>query len=121
MDNQIKQIITLEFYEHYLIGTPEEINIGVKEAEEVGNIANEFYTGNFGYVGNRKNLNSVDPMAYKYIEKNFPRAIAFAIVCYSDYSEKFLELEKKFQSEKFKFKGFTDLENAKVWMLSNFI
>jgi hypothetical protein len=109
---------TIEIHDDFIVGVPnKDQNMGKTEARETIEAVGHHFTDTFGYIGNRKNNNSIDPMAYLFVTKELLHFRVMAVVSYSPYGHRFLEIEKKIAKiAQLKFKAFPRLETAISWM-----
>lgn len=113
--------ITLEFgtvkiYKNFVIVTMKE-GITVKPEYNVNleNWAKKYYKDQkFGYISNRKNSYAVNPMIYLKTSE-VENLVAFAVVSPDGLKATNLEVEKIFLKKPLK--HFTDLKEAKIWIL----
>ena len=105
-------------YENYIIGEPNEfVNMGIEEACVVVDQIAYKYKGNWGYIGNRVNRNSVDPMVYLFAKREYPNFYAMAVVTYSQHAEEFVFIEKSVADfVNLNFESFRKLNASIAWM-----
>lgn len=77
-----------EFYEKYVIATVKEgVVLGQQEMAKFHEIFSHYYGDNlFGYISNRKNDYTINPLYYKEIEKYDLKIVGIATLCYSKES-----------------------------------
>ena len=107
-----------EVYENYIIGEPNaKQDMGISEAESLADQTAYHYNQPFGYIGNRINQNSVDPMAYLLVTRKVPLVRVMAVVSYSSVGDRFLDIERKVaEHAQLRFEVFDRLRTAKEWM-----
>ncbi len=125
-DNQIEPSLktyslefgTFDIYDNYILGVPnQDANMGIDEARKIIDAVGYHFTGPFGYIGNRKNYNSVDPMAYLFAVREVPHFRVMGVVNYSALGERFLEIERVVaESADLKFNTFSKLGEAVTWV-----
>ena len=77
-----------EFYDKYVIATVKEgVVLGQQEMAKFHEIFSEYYGDkHFGYISNRKNDYTINPLYYKEIEKYDLNIVGIATLCYSKES-----------------------------------
>jgi hypothetical protein len=77
-----------EFYEKYVIATVREgVVLGKQEMAKFHDVFMDYYGENhFGYISNRKNDYTINPLYYKEIEKYNLNIVGVATLCYSKES-----------------------------------
>jgi len=112
----------VDIFEKYMHVTPKEVNMDVPKMEALLNIANEHFSSSFGYIGDRKNNNSIDPVSAAFLIEKAVNLKAIAIVTYSTITEKMVEIEKNFISNipglniQVPIEMFEDLDSAVKWI-----
>ena len=110
---------TFKKFDRYILGIPNKYsNVGIPEAREVNRIIGSQFTQNYGYIGDRINIHSVDPILYLYAGKESPLLKSVAVIVYSESSRKIAELEEQAANTVgFNFSIFDDLDSAVEWTL----
>ena len=112
----------VDIFEKYMHVTPKEVNMDVSKMEALLNIANENFSSSFGYIGDRKNKNSIEPVSAAFLIEKAVNLKAIAVVTYSTISEKMVEIEKSFISNipglniQVPIETFEDLDSAVKWI-----
>lgn len=118
-----KDIVNLPFgtfrvYPDFVVGEPEaNVEMGIEKAKEVASRTLHNFDKPFGYIGNRINVNSLDPMAYLFVTREYPLFKVMAVVSYSSIGSRFLETERLIAEHvDLHFETFRDLPSAKAWV-----
>ncbi|UOB17307.1 hypothetical protein [Abyssalbus ytuae] len=103
------------FFEDFIIGEMDDgADITFENCRElIYTIKKNYKLNVFGYVSNRINSYSVNPLDYKLINKHLGNLISFAMVCYDNTCQKSIDIEKRFCSRTVK--TFNDLDDAIEW------
>ena len=127
-DNQIEPSLktyslefgTFDIYDNVIVGVPNrDVNMGIEEARKIIVAIGHHFKGPFGYVGHRKNFNSVDPMAYLFAVQEVPDFRVMGVVNYSGVGERFLEIERAVaEAAALKFNTFSKFGEAVAWVKS---
>ncbi len=107
-------------YPHYIVGEPVfGANMGLEETHIAREQLVPLFEGRpWGYIGNRVNLNSVDPMVYASLKEKASNFTAMAIVAYAPSTARVAALEEALiRAAKVEFGLFGDLASAEQWML----
>ena len=112
----------VDIFEKYMHVTPKEVNMDVSKMEALLNIANENFSSSFGYIGDRKNKNSIEPVSAAFLIEKAVNLKAIAVVTYSTITEKMVEIEKNFGLNipglniQVPIETFEDLDSAVKWI-----
>ena len=79
---------SFQFYDNYVIATVREgVVLGQEEMAKFHEVfVNQYGDNPFGYISNRKNDYTINPLYYKEIEKYNINIVAIATLCYSKES-----------------------------------
>ena len=105
-------------YDRYILGVPHLYsNMGIDEAREINQVIGSQYTAPYGYIGDRKNIHSVDPRVYLLANKENELLKCLAIIVHSESSRQIAQLEKQAaDAAKFPFEIFDDEASAVAWV-----
>lgn len=106
---------TLHFYENYVVSTIEEgVSIGEEDVDKLEAVTREYYKKCiFGYLINRQNHYSVNPLIYLNASK-IPKLVGIAMVYNTDLKKMNAIFEKKFFDKPFHV--FNNMEPAEIWL-----
>jgi len=107
---------TVYFYNNYVITEFNEgVHIDFENFMELTLLINSTFKDiPFGFISNRANSYSIDVRDAELYKKTFPNAKAYAIVAYSNLTERIIEIENHFF--KFNKKVFKDMVSAINWV-----
>ncbi|WP_179335998.1 STAS/SEC14 domain-containing protein [Winogradskyella costae] len=107
---------TVYVYANFLVSEFDEgADITFKNFDELAFIIKtHFLDKPFGFIANRKNSYSINLNDAKVFNETFKNLKAYAIIVYSDLTERIIEIESHFF--KFNRKVFKDFDNAIVWI-----
>ncbi len=107
-------------YDKYIVAeVGEGIDIYIKEADFLNEIATKHFKDEFGLIDNRINNISINPRVYTHIQKTFtdPKMTIFALVSQSELTRQSFAIEKTFiDNMSIKNQMFSSLEKAQEWM-----
>jgi len=114
--------IHFEIYTSYIIGTVKEgCVISTEERNSINAVFHKYFENKpFGYISNRVNDYTVDPISYlKPVV--YPLFLGIAVVCYSEESKEIALFEKKFHAGSFEtFETLAAAERHMQMELKNF-
>lgn len=104
------------FFKNYLvIEVAEGISFDYEKAKKLSELTNfHFEDRPFGYISNRVNSYSLEPIDYTRIKEVFPNIVAFAAVTYSKSQKTSVKIENMFYQEGIV--SFDSLEKAIKWV-----
>lgn len=107
---------TIYLYQNFLLAEFNEgADITFKNFDELAFlIKTHFEDRPFGFIANRINSYSINLNDAKVFNETFKNLKAYAIIVYSNLTERIIEIESHFF--KFNRKVFKDFENAIVWI-----
>lgn len=112
-----------EFHDNYIIGeVGEGESVGIEEISQVVDLAKQKYTGNFGYISNRRKDYSLDLKVWAFSAQLINLKV-YAFVVNDRSSPDILKLEMSYLEdsnppEGTQLKVFTQLEEAVTWVRS---
>ena len=104
------------FFENYLIiEVAEGISFDYEKAKKLSELTNlHFQDRSFGYISNRVNSYSLEPIDYTRIKEVFPNLSVFAVVTYNKSQETSVKIENMFYQEGIV--SFDNLKKAIKWV-----
>ncbi len=105
----------IEIYEDYLISTVKEgVVFDIPQLEKLHFIFDTYFSDKvFGFIVNRENDYTVNPLCYKHAE--YPNSLlGEAIYCHSELTYKTAQFEKAFYKRPFE--AFFSIESCKNWI-----
>ncbi|WP_062055610.1 hypothetical protein [Aquimarina longa] len=113
-DLEIGKIV---FYKNYLIiEVAEGICFDYEKAKQISRLTDLHYKNHsFGYISNRVNSYSLEPIDYMRIKNIFPNMIAFAAVIYNKSQKASIRIENMFYQDGIA--SFESLEEAVKWIV----
>ncbi|REE07906.1 hypothetical protein [Winogradskyella pacifica] len=107
---------TVYIYSNFLVSEFDEgADITFKNFDELAFIIKTHFEDRpFGFIANRKNSYSINLNDAKIFNETFKNLKAYAIIVYSNLTERIIEIESHFF--KFNRKVFKDFENAIDWI-----
>ena len=108
---------TFTAYDHYILGVPHlYANMGIEEAREINRLIGSKYDKPYGYIGDRRNIHSVDSRVYLLANKENPLLKCVAVIVQTESSRQIAELEKQAaDAAEFPYGVFDDFESAASW------
>ncbi|GAA4277379.1 STAS/SEC14 domain-containing protein [Aquimarina mytili] len=110
------EIGKVSFYKNYLIiEVAEGISFNHEKAKQLSRLT-ELHFGNqpFGYISNRINSYSLEPMDYLKIKEILPNIKAFAVVAYNNFQKASVRIENMFYQDGIV--TFEQIEEAVKWI-----
>jgi len=110
-----------EFHDNYIISEiGEGVSFGIDEISVVIDLVKQRYSGDFGYISNRKKDYSVNPIIWPF-SAQLANLKVYAIVVSARSSLDALKLEMAFLEESgfpegTKLQIFTEIEEAEAWV-----
>ncbi|MEW7292950.1 hypothetical protein [Aquimarina sp. 2304DJ70-9] len=106
----------VSFYKNYLIiEVAEGTSFNHEKAKQLSELTNlHFGDSAFGYISNRVNSYSLEPLDYLKIKEVFPNIKAFAVVIYNNLQKTSVSIENIFYYDNIV--SFERIEDAKNWM-----
>jgi len=110
-----------EFHDNYIISEiGEGVSFGIDEISVVIDLVKQRYSGDFGYISNRKKDYSVNPIVWPF-SAQLANLKVYAIVVSARSSLDALKLEMAFLEESgfpegTKLQIFTEIEEAEAWV-----
>lgn len=112
----------VDIFEKYMLVTPKEVNMDKSKMEILSKIANEHFSSSFGYISNRTNKNSIEPVTAAFLIEKELNLKAIAVVTYGEVTKKIVDIEKNFMSNipslniEIPIETFEDLDSAVKWI-----
>ncbi len=106
----------VSFFKNYLIiEVAEGTSFNHKKAKQLSTLTNLHFGNNaFGYISNRVNSYSLEPLDYLKIKEVFPNIKAFAVVTYNNLQKTSVSIENIFYYDNIV--SFECIDEAQKWM-----
>lgn len=110
----------LHIGDSFIIGEMKEgSHVSIEVVSEIIHIANANFKGRkWGYISNRLNSFSTDPLVFINAKKLDHHLVAFASVNYREASDSVTKIEEQIVGDSFKYETFTNLDDAISWIKS---
>ncbi len=111
---------TLTIGDRFIIGEMKEgSDIHLDTVSRIIDIANSHFKGErWGYISNRINSYSLQPLVYRQASEFEKNMVAFAVVTSKKSALVCSEMEKSLVGERFEFSYFRELDKAIAWVKS---
>lgn len=106
---------TLHFYENYVVSTIEEgVCLEEEDVKKIEIVTGKYYKNCFfGYLINRQNHYSINPLIYLNVSK-IQKLVGIAMIYNTDLKKMNAMFERKFFNKPFQV--FNELESAEIWL-----
>lgn len=111
---------TLTIGDHFIIGeVNEDTDIQLDDVSKIIDVANKYFKGDkWGYISNRINSYSLQPLVHHDAPKFEKNMLAFAVVSNNKKIDNYTEVERIMVDDSYAFSSFSDLDEAIIWIRS---